>query len=299
MSPQSPAGYVQLGNLRLVQKAYGEAEKAYQQALNCDPRSADALGGLMTAYITAQQPERAIAAANTQIGKAADSSAFYDLLGTALFNQKKDLPGAEAAFSKAIGLNKNNADALLKLGQVQVAKGSVADAIATYQRSAQENPREINFEILLGELYDAEHDTAHAKQAYQKALEIDPNNPLACNNLAYLLLENGGDVEEAVSLAQTARRGTPDSSNAADTLGWAFYQKGLYQQSVDLFQEALRLAQKNHAPENPTVHFHLGLAYEKQQQPEQAKKELERVLQINPNYQNAADVKKALAGLHS
>ena len=43
-----------------------------------------------------------IAAANAQIARSPKTSDFYDLLGTALFNSKKDYPGADAALRKAL-----------------------------------------------------------------------------------------------------------------------------------------------------------------------------------------------------
>jgi len=43
----------------------------------------------------------------------------------------------------------------------------------------------------------------------------------------------------------------------------------------------------------------LGLAYEKTDQPALARQHLQRVLKINPNYSNAAEVKKQLAELAS
>ena len=288
-----------MGNLRLVQRQFAMAEKAYQHALDNDPRSTDALGGLMNTYLAQNQPDKAVVAANTQISKIPDSSAFYDLLGTVLLNNKKDMNGAEAALKKSAELDKNNSDALLKLGRVQVAKGATDEAIATYQNSIKNNPNEASFYILMGELYESKKDWQKAKDAYQKALDLKPDNPLASNNLAYVMLETGGNVDVALSLAQTARRGMPDSPNAADTLGWVLYQKGAYQSAIDLFQEALKLAEKNKAPEDATVHYHLGLAYEKTEKPTLARQHLERVLKINPNYSAADDVRKALAQLKS
>jgi Tfp pilus assembly protein PilF len=47
------------------------------------------------------------------------------------------------------------------------------------------------------------------------------------------------------------------------------------------------------------VHYHLGLAYQKANQSALARQQLERVLKINPNYPNAADVRKALSELRS
>ncbi len=293
VAPANSVPYVQMGNLYLLQKHYPEAIKFYQQALDKDATSTDALQGIMNVYLAEKQPDQGIAVARAQIAKSPNNTGFYDLLGTALF-QKKDLNGADAALRKAIDLDKNNSDALLKLGQVQAAQGSVTEALATYQQSIKDHPREIAFYILAGEMYESQSDWDNAKTMYQKALEIQPNNPLASNNLAYVMLEQGGNVDMALAMAQTARRGMPDSSNAADTLGWAYFQKGVYKSAIDMFQESLRLNEKRGAADDPTVHYHLGLAYQKTNQPTQARQQLERVLKINPNFN---DARKALSQL--
>src|SRR5207302_9247697 len=162
-------------------------------------------------YLARRQADKGIAAVNAQLAKVPNTSAFHDLLGTMLFNNKKDMKGAEEELSKAAELDKNDYDALLKLGQVEVAQGSVDQAIATYQRSLKNNPREIRFYILVGELYESKQDWEKAKQMYQKALEIQPDNPLASNNLAYVMLQQRGNVDVAPSMAQTALRGMTDS----------------------------------------------------------------------------------------
>jgi cellulose synthase operon protein C len=296
IAPQSPAPLIQMGNLHLLQKQHSEAESYYQQALDKDSGSGEALSGLMNAYFADKQPDRAIAAARVQITKSPDNSLFYDLLGTALFNSKKDLPAAETALRKAIDLDKNNSDAMVKLGKVQIDEGSADKALALYQESIKENPREVTFYILAGELYESKNDWDHAKTMYQQALNLQSDNPTASNNLAYVMLQQGGNVDIALAMAQTARRGRPDWPNAADTLGWAYYQKGVYQSAIDLFQESLRLSERQGAPEDATLHYHLGLAYEKANQPVQARQQLERALKISPNN---SDAKKALQQLRS
>ena len=61
--PNNPAAYMQLGNLRMAQNQLAEAQKAYQQALDQDPNSTDALGGVLNVDLMQKQPDRAIAAA--------------------------------------------------------------------------------------------------------------------------------------------------------------------------------------------------------------------------------------------
>ena len=122
---------------------------------------------------------------------------------------------------------------------------------------------------------------------------LKPGDPLASNNLANVILQEGGNFDVALSLAQTARRGLPDSPDAADTLGWIYYQKGAYRSAVTLLEEALKLTQRNKLPDNTDIHYHLSLAYEKMDQPQLARQQLEQVLKINPDYRGA-DAKKHL-----
>jgi len=299
VAPQSHLGYVQLGNLKLAQKQYSDAGKAYRQALDRDPNSTDALRGLMNTYMEQNKPDEAIAVANAQIAKAPINSSFYDLLGSALSQNKKDLKAAETFFRKAIELDKNNIDALIKLGQVQAAQGETDQAVATYQQAIKDHPRVPQFFILLGGLYESKEEWAKAEDEYRAALELKPNDPTASNNLANVMLQGGGNVDMALSLAQTARRGMPDSPSVADTLGWVYYQKGVYGSAINLFQEALRLQEKNKEPDNPNIHYHLGMAYLKTKRPVLAREQLERALKIDPNYQEAAAIKKLLGNLHS
>jgi tetratricopeptide (TPR) repeat protein len=294
-APQNPAPYVQMGNVHLAQKHYAEAEKFYRQALDKDPSSPDGLSGLMNTYFAEKQYDKAVAAANAQIAKSPNNSDFYDLLGTALANGKKDIPGAEAALRKSVDLDRSNVDAIEKLGQAEIAEKSPDQALALYQQAIKDNPRAVRFYIYAGELYAARQDWDHAKALYQQALAIQPDEPRASNNLAYVILETGGNVDVALAMAQTARRGMPDSPNAADTLGWAYYQKGIYKSAISQFQEALRLGERGGAPDDATIHYHLGLAYEKTNQNALARQHLERALKLSPDN---SDARKALSELH-
>ena len=176
------------------------------------------------------------------------------------------------------------------LASTEASHGSADDAIANYQRALQQNPRDPRTYIFLGSLLEARGDWQQAEDLYRKALQIQPDYAIAANNLAYLMLEHGGDTSVALSLAQTARKGMPNIPNAADTLGWAYYRQGVYTSAIDTLQEAV-----NANPQNPTFHYHLGMAYERANNPGMAKKQLEYTLRISPNYAQAEEIKKLLA----
>ncbi|MGA6958677.1 MAG: tetratricopeptide repeat protein, partial [Candidatus Acidiferrales bacterium] len=289
VAPDNAAGYARMGDLRTSQKKYDEAEKYYSDALQRNPAAMQALNGLVNIALIQKQPAKALQIVQHQISLAPNISNFYVLLGQVeLGNQ--DSAKAEEAFQKAVDLDKNNSNAFLFLSSVQVSRGSVDQAIASYRAALQSNPRDVRIYVALGSLLETRNQWQEAEDLYQKALQIQPDYALAANNLSYLMLEHGGNVNVALTLAQTGRKGMPDSPNAADTLGWAYYQQGVYSASIDLFQEAIKAN-----PENPTYHYHLGMAYQKSNNFAMAKKQLEYTLQISPNYSQAGEIKKILA----
>ena len=289
VAPRNPLGYARLAAWRFATKRFDEAEKLYERALELDPNFAAALEGLLEVYGPSKQPSKVLARVKAQIARAPNNSIYYLLLAKALLIEK-DVERAEAAAQKAADLDKTNLQALLLLGELQGARGSAEKAIATYQQSIQTNPRDVRAYVLLGELEHERGNWQMARAEYQKALQVQPDYPPAANNLAYLMLEHGLNTDLALSLAQAARRGLPASPAAADTLGWALYNKGAYRSAIDLLEEATKKA-----PQNANTHFHLGMAYAKMGNRERAKTELERTLHIDPNYGGAGDLRQLLA----
>jgi tetratricopeptide (TPR) repeat protein len=206
-----------------------------------------------------------------------------------LMEQKKDLAGAEEEFRQASDLDSKNVEARIKIGFVQSQRGATDEALRTYLDGAKANPNEIVFYLLSGGIYENKQDWDHAKQQYQKVLEIQPDNPLASNNLAYVILQQGGNVDVAFAMAQTARQKLPDNPNAADTLGWAFYHKHVYTSAINLFKEAVKKD-----PDNALFNYHLGLAYAKSGQAALAKQQLDRVVKIKPNFPDVEELRRAV-----
>jgi tetratricopeptide (TPR) repeat protein len=133
-----------------------------------------------------------------------------------------------------------------------------------------------------------------AQTLYEKVQNIQPDEPASANNLSYLLLEHGGNVDRALALAQTARRAMPNSVNTADTLAWAYYKKGIYTSAIDLLEENVKKA-----PQDSTYYYHLGLAYEKSNKVEQARNMLQHAIKLDPKSPHADEIHQALAELSS
>ena len=98
--------------------------------------------------------------------------------------------------------------------------------------------------------------TDDARRAFEQVLALDPKASVAANNLAWIYAENGGNLDVAMQLAQTAQAALPDSGETSDTLGWIYLKKEIYGLSITTLRRAVELE-----PKNPKFHYHLGLAY--------------------------------------
>jgi len=194
------------------------------------------------------------------------------------------------SFKQAIDLDKKNSEPWFNWAWCRTCAAHRIRLCKPIPMAPKSTLTKIRFYLLAGGIYESKQDWEHAKQQYQKALTVQRDNPLASNNLAYVMLQQGGNVDVAFQMAQTARQKLPDNPNTADTLGWAFYHKKVYGSAITLFKEALK-----QQPDNPLFNFHLGLAYAKSNQGAQARQQLDRVMKLKPNFPDVDQLRQALA----
>jgi len=291
LAPDRPTGYIELGRLRLSEKRFSEADALFHKALTLDPGSVDAMKGLATVYMAENKPEEALKFLQGQIDQNPNSSALFHFKGQVLLQTKQDKL-AEAALSHAVELDPNNLGALVQLAQTRASLMNLDQAITDYKKAITLSPRNAPLFAALGVLYEKKGDWQQARDNYQKALALKPDEPMAANNLAYLLLEHSGDVNVALSLAQTGRKGLPHLPNSADTLGWAYYHTGAYSAAAPLLETAVKAV-----PDNQAYRYHLGVTYEKLKDPARAKAELEKAISLDPRSAVADEARQAISQL--
>ena len=227
-SPQNSLAYLQLAELRIAQGRVPEAKTLLQTSLDKDPNATRALGLLVAYDLQAKQPDKALARVQAQIAKVPEQQqpSTLSLLSIQLNNQ--DSKGALDSSQKAMQLAPKSEEAFGVYTQALVAIGNLDAALSKWQEWLNTHPNDISATNILGSLEEAKGDQPKAMEYYKKALTLDATNVVAANNLAYLMVENNQNVDVALSLAQTARRGKPDSTQTADTLAWVYYAKGNY-----------------------------------------------------------------------
>lgn len=164
-----------------------------------------------------------------------------------VLEQLAETHGSQATVQSALG------DMMRQLERYDEAVDAYDAALATFE---DENPslwflhyaRGISNERL--EKWDA------AESDFRKALELNPGQPQVLNYLGYSLVEQHEKLDEALSMIEEAVAAQPQSGYIIDSLGWALYKLGRYEESVVHMERAAELMAVD-----PVVNDHLGDAY--------------------------------------
>jgi putative PEP-CTERM system TPR-repeat lipoprotein len=292
LAPTDARGPYMVGVALRVQARPAEAKKAFEQALASAPDYVEPLAQLVAMSLLERQPDVALARITKQIAVRPRSGGFQHLLGVVHLNRREP-ELAERAFLKAIELDANLVDAYVQLSKIYGASRRYDEALAKANTALAIEPRNLAVQMLVGTLYEGNDDLTKAKEAYEKALVINPSFAPAANNLAYLYSEHGGDAARALELAQRAKEAAPDDPWIADTLGWILYKRGVYQQAFGLLRESV-----GKLPGNPVIQYHFGMAALKVGDKEAARKALIAASSAAGSYTWREEARKTLADLN-
>ena len=96
-------------------------------------------------------------------------------------------------------------------------------------------------------------DAALAMKTMRDLIKIQPDNSSALNFLGYLIVENGGDLDEARMLIERALETRPGDGAYLDSLGWCLFKMGHIDKAEELL---LRAIQKS--PDEGVIMEHLA-----------------------------------------
>ena len=164
---------------------------------------------------------------------------------------------ARAAADAALAVDENTALALAVRGQLALAAGKFDEAIAEFDRAAAADENDLDSPYRAAQLEYASGRPDAARERLRALLNRAPAHVGASNDLAYMLSEDGSDLDEALVLAQRAARLSP-MPEVVDTLAAVRIARG--EESVA--QEILERALEVHS-ESGTLQYRLGVAQEK------------------------------------
>ncbi|HEX6502487.1 MAG TPA: tetratricopeptide repeat protein [Terriglobales bacterium] len=124
-----------------------------------------------------------------------------------------------------------------------------------------------------GSIFERQKKYDIAEQEFKKILTSDPQNAMTLNYYGYMLADRGVRLDEALSYIKKAVELDPANGAYLDSLGWAYYKLGKYDQAEESLSKALQ-----HTPNDPTVQEHMGDVYQKTGRLKQAAAHWERAV---------------------
>ena len=162
-----------------------------------------------------------------------------------------------------------------------------AEAIPLLEELREASPQQVQLLFWLGASYERTARHEEAEQAFQALLEIDGDFAPALNYLGYMWADQGRNLEEALVLVERAVALEPDNGAYVDSLGWALFRFGRYEQARELLERAARLV-----PGDAIISEHLGDVYLAVGRPAEARVHYERALSLDGD--NAGEVSDKL-----
>jgi tetratricopeptide (TPR) repeat protein len=260
-SPQAGAAEALYGLGASIGRRGGEdlALIYLQLALYLEPSHVMALLSLADLYESLKKPDLAIKVyervpASSPLSRNAEIQLAGDL------DQLDRSDEAKKRLEHVIADHPKDTEAILALGNIQRGRKEFAECADTYGKAIDTipSPDKSNWVVFYfrGICYERSHQWPGAEADMKKALELFPEQPLVLNYLGYSWVDQGVHLDDGMDMIRRAVEQRPDDGYIVDSLGWAYFRTGNYDEAVKNLERAVELK-----PDDPTINDHLGDAY--------------------------------------
>ena len=221
--PEEAIGLHRLGLVARAEKNDAKALAYFEDALTRKPMAIEPLAQIAMINIAQGKGNDARERVHKQIAAFPNDPKLYTLLGQ-LWMKGEDPGQAETPFKKALELDDSLLSAYMNLGLVYHIAGKTDQAAKKFEAVLAKDPKVLRAHMMLGIIHDGLKEHEQAQAHYEAILKLDSRFAPAANNLAWILVEHGGNLDVALSHAQMARGQQPNDCYIADTLGWVYYK---------------------------------------------------------------------------
>jgi tetratricopeptide (TPR) repeat protein len=208
----------------------------------------------------------------------------------ALGNYDEALENVENAIR--IGAEEYKVDLLCKKAEILALAGRFDGAVRVCEETLANKDFNrtaliLETRITLSNVYSQKGDHAKSEEQLRLVLEMDPDVPLASNNLGYQMADRNVNLDEAerlirraIDLDRSARKQVDEEGeNAAylDSLGWVLFRKGKLPEAREWLEKAAALPD---GVDDPAVWDHLGDVQIKLDQPAKAKEAWQKAVKL-------------------
>ncbi len=189
------------------------------------------------------------------------------------------------------------AKSALERGNAMLQAGKYADARAAYQEGMsklEEKDRaalQPAIYLAIADSYSKEGKNDQAIDALKKSLEVDPNNVDTLKLMVSLLVSANREAEAKPYIARLPAGTTMDPAVRLN-LGIKAYNEKKPEEALTQFNQVV---EEN--PKLPEVYYYRAMVYISQNKSAQAKADLQKLLELDPNSKFASDAKEFIKEL--
>jgi len=230
-----------------------------QLALYLEPTHTMALLSLADLYESLKKPELAIKVYD----RIPPSSPVHRNAEIQIASDLDALDRTDAAKKRLehlVAEHPKDTEAILALANILRSRKDFAECANVYSKAianvpVPEKPNWVMF-YFRGICYERSKQWPLAEADLKKALELFPDQPLVLNYLGYSWIDQGVNLDQGMTMIRRAVEQRPDDGYIVDSLGWANFRIGNYDEAVKDLDRAVELK-----PEDSTINDHLGDAY--------------------------------------
>lgn len=287
--PTSPAPHMRVADVQWAAKNPDAAIQALRRALGVDEDNLQAQRGLIDAYLATEKVNDALSVARKVRQQRADQDVGYVLEGGIEAAQRR-WPQAIAVYREGLKASPDSTELAMRMHIALNASQQQAEAARLSADWLRRYPEDAAFRFFLGDVALGRQDYAAAEGHYRDVLRIQPENPVALNNVAWLMAT--AKKPGAVAMAEKAVALLPDRPVIMDTLALALAAEGQKDKAVDIMRQAVRLEEKN-----PSLRFNLAKLLIDAGDKPGAKVELETLAKLGDKFPRQGEVTELLKTL--
>jgi len=320
LNPRDIKAVKSLGELYLLKNDTKKAVHYYQMAFSLKPSDMQTARALkdLAALTTLNEGGWSTAKSSRDIVK--DTKSSQELEKESQFVRDSDIPQEISRLKNLIGQNTSNPDNvrfLKKIGELQARQKDFTAALTTYEKALKLTPSDGSLSVKIGDIKVQVFD-GRIKELQQK-LKSEPSNLMAKDTLAKIIQEKNTFrieeyrqrvrlyptnliyryqlgrafydarlLDEAVAEFQASLRDHKLKTDSLNYLGLCFSSKKLYDMAIGQFIKALEGGSLT-SEYTKAIRYNLALAYEANQNREQAVTEYKKIMEVDINYRDVSD----------
>jgi len=254
-----------LGMVYREQENYTAAVETFRKMLPLgEENTRQGYQEIIDTYREAKQWPQATAAAKEAVQKLPDDRDLRMVLDAQLADTG-ELDKSVADIRSLLKGGPEDREVYLRIGIIYTRGKRYDDALAALAKAEQlsTKPEDKGYvSFLRGDLYQRQKMFDQAEAEFKKVLTTtsptDPQTAATLNYLGYMNADRGVKLEESLNYIKQALTFEPNNGAYLDSLGWAYFKLGKYDQAEENLTKA-----ESHMTTDPTVQEHLGDLYQK------------------------------------